>query len=512
MIALAAWACLASASAQDLTLEGAVPVDDGVDYFAVPFEVPPGVVEIEVRRSTLGSDAARDVLDVGLLAPDGLRGWSGGNREPIVVGERAASRSYRVGPMTPGTWQVLFGEARVGSPDAGWRVEIWLRTDAPTLPVAEPTRPYAPVVLDGAPGWYAGDLHAHSEDSGDAVPTLAEMADFAEARGLDFLVVTDHNTDAQVARLGPAQDALPDLLLVPGVEFTTYAGHATGFGATAYVPHWIGWDGGLGGAPYGVADAARAFAAQGALLSINHPVLDLGDLCIGCAWALDVPDGLAAVEVQTGGYGVTGRLFYARALAFWDALCDAGRHVAAVGGSDDHRAGQGDGAFDSPIGSPTTRIWATELSVDALAQGIRDSRTVVQLQGPDGPMVELDTEPARVGDTVAAAAVTLRATVTGAAGGSLRWVHDGVEEAAEPVEGDPVELSRVVGPGGRWRVEVRDAAGDPAAVTSHVWVVDAPVTPPEGEGCGCVTGAAGAAPAGLGALVGWAIARRRRVS
>ena len=33
-----------------------------------------------------------------------------------------------------------------------------------------------------------------------------------------------------------------------------------------------------------MASAAEKLVAQGAVLSINHPVLDLGNACIGCAW------------------------------------------------------------------------------------------------------------------------------------------------------------------------------------------------------------------------------------
>jgi hypothetical protein len=84
------------------------------------------------------------------------------------------------------------------------------------------------------------------------------------------------------------------------------------------VPHTIGFQ----GADLDV--AAAAFADQGALLSNNHPMLNLGDRCIGCAWTQDVPDGVAGVELQTGSYALTGALFYRAAVRFWDDLCDEG--------------------------------------------------------------------------------------------------------------------------------------------------------------------------------------------
>src|SRR6185503_21319148 len=104
---------------------------------------------------------------------------------------------------------------------------------------------------------------------------------------------------------------------LPGVEYTTYHGHANGVGATTYVDHLIGVDG------WTIADAIAAFHAQDALLSINHPALDLGDLCIGCAWDHTVaPETIDAVEIETGGWMQAGSIFTPRAITFWDGLCE----------------------------------------------------------------------------------------------------------------------------------------------------------------------------------------------
>lgn len=476
------------AAAEDF--DGAVPVDDGVDYFGVEFEVPEGTAEIEVEHAA----SEGDILDFGLLDPEGFRGWGGGNTEAAVVGTDAASRSYLPGALPAGTWRVLVGEARLESSAPSYAISVTLRPTATLVP--DERAPWVDEAQGGA-GWYAGDLHVHSEDSGDAEPSLDEIASFAEGRGLDFVVITDHNTHAQVGRLAPAQARWPGFLFVPGVEFTTYAGHANAFGATDHVWHTLGWEG------HDLAEATAAFADQGALFSINHPALDLGELCIGCAWENEIPPlgELHAVEIQTGAWSVTGELFGPEAVAFWESLLDQGHHLAAVGGSDDHRAGQGTGVFDSAIGSPTTMIRAESLSTEGLLQGIRDSRTVVKLEGPDAPMIELDTSPPREGDTVRAAEVRLSVRLTGADGMSWRWVHDGVAEAAEPVEGDPFLAERVVVPAGdRWRVEVLD--GDrPLSLSSYVWL-EAEAEPPPDEDCGCGGAASLLLLAGLG--------RRRR--
>lgn len=480
--------------------------DDGGDFFALPFEVPEGTAEIEVRRVVIDEE---DVIDFGVWAPDGFRGWSGGNTEPAVIGEEAASRSYLAGPLTPGTWEVVLGRARVRRPPAEYRVEITLR-DAPTLEADPDRRPWdAPVVEEG-PRWYAGDFHVHSRESGDAVATLDEIAAIARERGLDFVVITDHNTTSHHELLAAATERHPGLLFIPGSELTTYGGHANLFGARGYVDHRIGMDG------HTLNDALSEANAARALVSINHPALDLGDMCIGCAWAHEDTDYdlVHAVEIATGGWAEAGFLFTLDAMGFWDSRCDRGAHLAAVGGSDDHRAGQDLGLFQSPVGSPTTMVFANALSEAAILEGIRNSRTVVKLQGPDDPMIELNAEPAPEGDTVYATRATFKARVTKGEGLTLLFLEDGfsMEGATFEITSDPFEakLEVDVVSGRRYRAEVWDEER-PYTVTSNLWVER---REPEPEpACACRAARANlveAAPGFLALLSCVALLRRRR--
>jgi hypothetical protein len=448
-------ASTARAAETVLVLDGDVPAD-GPDHFFVPFDVPEGVVEIEVQHDDLSDD---NVLDWGLDDPNGFRGWGGGNGEPAIVGVDAASRSYVAGPIPAGTWRVVVGKAKLAELPATYALSVTLR-DAPTLAPQPERGPYAPVVLARGARWYAGDFHAHSRESGDARPPLDEIAAFGRGRGLDFVAVTDHNTLTQLEFLADAQARHPALLLVPALEFTTYAGHANAIGATGWVDHKIGQPG------VTIAAAAATFTDQGAALSINHPVLDLGDVCIGCAWQHETPPGLAAVEVATGGLDKAGKFFTADAIKYWDALCGQGLHLAAIGGSDDHRAGVDLDAFQSPIGDPTTLVWADELSTAGLLAGIRAGRTVVKLQGPGDPMVELSADPPPAVDTITADAATLTITVTGAPPGStVRLVRNGDSQTMIPVDADPFTTSVVVAAPAagedRWRAEAIVTPGWP---------------------------------------------------
>lgn len=66
------------------------------------------------------------------------------------------------------------------------------------------------------------DLHTHTEKSFDGRQTLEQLAAAAKARGLQAVAVTDHG---KYSTLPEFQDGI---LLIPGCEFFTTAGHMTG--------------------------------------------------------------------------------------------------------------------------------------------------------------------------------------------------------------------------------------------------------------------------------------------
>lgn len=484
----------ASADETVIDLAGEVP-EGAPDHARIAFEVPAGTQEIEIAHDDL-SEA--NILDWGLEDPAGFRGWGGGNEENIVVAESAASRSYLAGPLPAGTWYLVIGKAKLEELPATFAATVTLRDQATLTPQPE-RQPYAPApALEEAARWYAGDLHVHSRESGDARPPLDEIADFARSRGLDFVELSDHNTTSQLDFIVDAQSRHDDLLLLPGVEYTTYDGHANGIGATSFVDHKIGTDG------MTIERAVAAFHDQGALLSINHPTLDLGALCIGCAWGHEVPaKDLAAVEIATGG---AYPLFIDSAIDFWDGLCDQGAHLAAVGGSDDHKAGQDLGSFQDPIGEPTTMVRAERLDAASILDAIRGGRTVVRVT-PDEPMADLASDPVADGDTVAARRAMFTASLTGpfAEGTTARFVVDGVPHEAQAVTADPFTLEIELDPPaqGELRVRVEVLVGeDRRVITSHLWLRAGDATPEGEASSGTASGTSSEATSGTGATDG----------
>jgi hypothetical protein len=503
MLCVSLLAVLATAP---LHFEGDVTTADGNDYDLVTFDVPAGTQEIEVAHS---DGSTTDILDWGLWSPDGFRGWGGGLTDDAIVGELASSRGYLTGPITPGTWTVVVGEAKLPTGTGHYIIDVTLRT-APTL-APQTLGTYNPVVVKNGAAWYKGDFHVHDTESGDAKGSIADDIALARMRGLDFIELSDHNTVSQIPLEEVAQQSLTDFLVLRGIEVTTYHGHGNAVGVPGYIDHRVGLNG------VNATGIIGAVKAMGGLFVVNHPVLDLGDVCIGCAWKQDVTpwDQVDAIEIQNGNQQVSEVLFTPQAIALWDQQLDAGYHIAAVGGSDDHTAGLNETSTGSPIGSPTTLVYATELSENAIVDALAHGRTQVLIPGPDTPWVDLaiatPTGDAAIGDTATGIShVDLTATVHGSvpSDATLGIWHDGERVDQLAIAGDGFMHTfhyDALGSPERYRAEIV-SAGLRIVVTSHVYVDGDKPAP---AGCGCSSSRGAAPNLILLAFVTARIARRR---
>ncbi len=478
-------------------LEGDV-TSAGGDYHDVTFDVPAGTAEIRISHT---DNSSFSILDWGVWSPNGFRGWGGGLEEDTIIGVAQSSRSYLPGPITAGTWTVGIGKAKLDTVGAHYTIDIEC-SDTPTLAVMAKAD-YQPVTLSTERRWYKGDFHVHSVQSGDATASFADIAALARTRGLDFVNLSDHNTYSQHALVAAIQPQYADFLFLRGAEITTYSGHGNSVGTSSYVDHRLGYMGRT------VSGILEDVAAQEGIFIVNHPVLDLGGECIGCAWNHldDTPwASVAALELITGNFDIGIQVFVPRVIAMWDGLLDAGHRIAVVGGSDDHRAGTATGATASPIGSPTTLVLADNLSEVAIVDAIRKGRTMVQLRGPDDPFVEMTIGAAGLGDTVEDAdSVSVKAHVTGGSGTIVQLWRDGEKLAQKDVTTNDFTATFDDTPGAqkrRYRIEVINDLNQRVVVTSHIYVSGV-----EG-GCGCATGSSRGS--WILALALLALRRRRR--
>jgi hypothetical protein len=477
--------------------EGDVTTDGG-DYVNVAVAVPAGAVECDIAHS-YSSSSNYAILDWGAWAPDGsFRGWGGGNTEDAILGVAQSSRSYLPGPLTAGMWTVVIGKAKLDATGAHYTIDVTC-TDTATLPVLSKAD-YMPVVLSSERRWYKGDFHVHSVQSGDAKATFDQITSLATTRGLDFINMSDHNTTAQHALVAALQPSLPNFLIMRGAEITTYSGHGNAVGIHDYVDHR------LGNNNRDVAGIVADVTAQGGIFIVNHPMLDLGNACIGCAWKHvdDTPWAqVSAMEIITGNYDVGISAFVPRVLTLWDMLEDQGFRIAAVAGSDDHLAGINESATGSQIGSPTTRVLADNLSEAAIIDAVKHGRTMVDLRGPDDPLVEFtlrkkDGTEGEIGDDVDGISNShVSVHVVGGTGDFILLIRDGQKIAQKAVTSADFKATFDDVPhkeAHRYRIELIDDGNNPLVITSHIYVQGVAGS---SSGCGCQSGE----PGGLGGVL-----------
>ena len=405
----------------NLVLQGRVTPDQRLrdPYLALPFDVPEGAEAVEVRyRHDAGS-----VLDLGLADPrfgpfpsrEGFRGWSGGARDHVMLTRTRATPGYLAGPLPAGRWRVLLGLAAVAETGCSYRLEVTVHRDSEPegVPGLTATRgvgdaPSAAATPPrDAPGWFRADLQSHSHHS-DARGSLHDLQAMALARGLDVLAVTDHNTVSHHAPL--AALASPALLWLPGMEVTTYRGHANVWGVDGWVDFRIR-------SQADIDTLIDHVHARGGLFSVNHPKTSPG--CIGCDWEYAIPAGIDCLEAWQGPW----LLRNWESLARYDALLRAGRHVTLVGGSDRHQPPLPD---DDPpalqLGSPTTWLWLETRSKAGVLDALRGGRVSVSEQ-PDGPFLSITVGHTAMGGQLPDAAERCaRAVVHRGAGERLRWI------------------------------------------------------------------------------------------
>jgi hypothetical protein len=461
----------------------------GGDYQDVAITVPDGTVEMEIAH-TDGSDYT--ILDWGLWGPDGFRGWGGGLVDDAIIGVEQSSRCYLPGPITPGTWTIAIGKAKLDTGGGHYSIDVTFR-DAPTLATL-PQAAYDPVVLSNERRWYKGDFHVHSIQSGDASATFDEIIDLASSNGLDFANISDHNTISQHALLAAIQPAHPTFLFLRGAEITTYGGHGNAVGISQYVDHRIGYN------DRTITQVIADVRSQGGIFIVNHPMLDLGTACIGCFWdhVADTPwDQVSGLEVLTGNFDIGINAFYPRAIALWDQQLDAGNRIAAVGGSDDHTAGMNETSTGSPIGSPTTLVLADNLSEAAIIDAVQHGRTMVDLQGPGAPTVDFKLGTSEIGDEVDDAThLAFTVHITSGDGTYVQLWKDGVKDEQRPVTGDDFTTTFDRDPTedlSRYRIQLINDINQPIVITSHIYAKGHAAA----SGCGCRSND----PRGAGAIL-----------
>jgi hypothetical protein len=265
--------------------------------------------------------------------------------------------------------------------------------------------------------------------------------------GLDFLVLTDHDTLDQTR--DPEFFSTPEVGLLPGCEWTDIA-HGGAVGIRSLPPRidrsrdpatWVSqvqaridathseggawilyhptWNHTMWFLPVRDFDAVEVWNSFWTVMDIGLNPTDPADLQqrldqygFSAAGVAPSPEIVAAVSSQGGGND--------RALFFWEEFLERGERVAAVGGSDRH---------DLLLpGYPTTWVLSPSRDQADLMAAVRAGRTMVT-EGPQGPRVDFTADgdgdgifEAVLGDDVPAggAMVSFRVRIAGARTGLMR--------------------------------------------------------------------------------------------
>lgn len=437
MILLLCLACTVHAddTPPNLTLKGQIRSSDNHSYHPVTFNVPPNVNRITIQFDYTGRDQ-HTTIDLGLLGPDGFRGqdgfrgWSGGSKKLFTVSATDATPSFLPGQIRPGRWTLLLGIPNIRpNVTAEYTAKVWFGHPGDPAWLPEVLNP----PLRHEAGWYRGDLHMHGAHSDGSCTTqsgsqrvpcpLFLTIDAALQRGLDFIALSDHNSVSQANDMRELQPYFDRLLLIPAREVTTFYGHANLFGTdepidfrvgSASVPDWNAF--------------LHEVAKLHGLISINHPIRPDDETCMGCGWAPAKPVDTHLVQAIEAVNGIDAMLPDS-GIGFWQKQLDQGYRLTGVGGSDNHDAKQ---VLGTLIGTPTTVVHASELSMPAVLASIRAGHVFIDVQGTRDRLLDLTAtagqQAAEMGDAMTVpAGQSVRFTVTASApdGARAEIVVDG---------------------------------------------------------------------------------------
>ncbi len=431
LIAVMLWTLPVRASQPDLVLKGHLTNSNHQTYIQVPFDVPQQTQRITVKFDYSGKQE-RSVIDLGLTGPDGrLLGWSGGNKSEFTISAVDATPSYIPTPIHAGRWHLLLGIPNLRKMSSSdYEAHIFFSktlgaSDEPDV-ISKPLKAQA--------GWYRGDFHAHTAhsdgscnrwNSSEKVPCPVFVTALAAAkRGLDFMAITDHNTLSHAHSVRELQPYFNPMLLLVGREITTFFGHANVFGTLADINFQVVSQ---------ESDSNRLLqdvAAQKGLISINHPVRPSGELCMGCGWNNQTDwKKVQAIEVVNGADVDT--IF--SGVPFWHSQLNAGHYITGISGSDNHQPDQEKPNYTGRVGQPSTVVFASELSQNAIINAVRQGHAFIDITGSNDKLLEITAqssggEKAMMGDRLQAAKGTniqLRIQVKNAAGSNVQLWKDG---------------------------------------------------------------------------------------
>lgn len=210
--------------------------------------------------------------------------------------------------------------------------------------------------------WLACELHTHTLHS-DGAQTLEELAEGAAKLGFDAIALTDHNTMTGLAGKETISKKF-GLLIVPGMEWTTFYGHMVTIGLSEYAD-WRKADRSK------IDEGIQAVHRLGGIAGLAHPFRIGSPACTGCFWEYEIQDWSVVdyIEVWSETFASI-RTNNRRAYALWTDKLSEGLRISATSGRDWHVQKETDEPLSvTYLGIPEDELPKEEHLVNALREG-----------------------------------------------------------------------------------------------------------------------------------------------
>lgn len=315
--------------------------------------------------------------------------------------------------------------------------------------------------INDTEGWYRGDLHLHDVNS-DGIYTQEELVTLSKAAGLQFIIPTNHNTNAANLTWGKYDDG--SILILNGEEVTPFQeNHWNAIGINPDT--WIEWR----------YDAASGLINQyqeqvknaGGLCVINHPFYD-NDSILDYRFPVD---GFDAIEVWNGTWDVNDEY----GVTWWNSLLKKGVVKTAIGASDSHKP-----ISKNIIAHPQTVVYSKGLNRNAIIAGIQKGKCYLAENSEislDLKVSSLGSKNVMIGDTIFVIAkqdILVVCNVKGISQNSEVSIisNNGLEHTFSQVKSNAELKFRFLAKDIQYiRVEIRKTDKSMQALTNPIWIM-----------------------------------------
>ncbi len=452
---------MSETTAIQLKFTGSLTKDDSKTYHPFSFEVPEGTTNVHFDFEYAPHYATGRIhanqLNVSIDSPTGIRGqWN--FLQKCDINGVLSSPGMRTAPIEPGTWTAYVESHRIlGLDTVNYTLTVTLTSDPLTIAPSLYQEDVRKVASD-QPGWYRGDLHAHTIHS-DGRWDIPEFTRFQRARGLDFVSLSDHNT---ITGLNQHRSQTEDgFLALGGMELSTVNGHMLALGGN----DWYEWRLNL----MDIDAIMQQVIDRNELLIIAHPMSPDEPFCSGCMWLYEEtrPGVALGVEIWNGFWSE----FNDDGLKQYYVWLNEGHRLVATSGTDIHEPFP----LDLPVRSGFNVVYADQLSEAAILAAVRKGHSYVSA----GPELRFTAETASgktamMGDLLPAEAVTLKASWKGAHDRDvLRLIVDGKVKEWTPVSEAGEQRWSLEAGQAKWAtIELRDTFTGLWAVTNPIFFGD----------------------------------------